>query len=100
MKKKALNKSAFISYQKKKGGQEMITLSKNIIIKHEFDVIQLIQTDTREVLSTITKEGLIHIQQLNLSPYRIRKIKQFMKMYTVLGFYNQESERIYKEYFM
>lgn len=100
MKKKALNKSAFISYQKKKGGQEMITLYKNLIIKHEFDAIQLIQVNTREVLSTITLEGLIHIQQLNLSPYRIRKIKQFMKMYTVLGFYNQESERIYKEYFM
>ena len=78
----------------------MIILSRNIAIKHEFDVIQLIQTDTEEVLSTITKEGLIHIQQLNLSPYRIRKIKQFINMYTVIGFYNQESERIYKEYFI
>ena len=78
----------------------MITLSKNLIIKHEFDVIQLIQTYSREGLSTITKEGLIHIQEMNLSPYRIRKIKQFMNMYTVIGFYNQTSERIYKEYFM
>ncbi len=71
----------------------MITLSRNIIIKHEFDVIKLVNTDSREVLSTITKEGLIHIQEMNLSPYRIRKIKQFMNMYTVLGFYNQTSER-------
>lgn len=78
----------------------MITLSRNIIIKHEFDVIQLVQVNTREVLATITIAGLIHIQELNLTPYRIRKIKQFMKMYTILGFYNQTSERIYKEYFI
>ena len=78
----------------------MITLSRNIIIKHEFDVIQLVQVNTREVLATITPAGLMYIQELNLTPYRIRKIKQFMKMYTILGFYNQTSERIYKEYFI
>lgn len=78
----------------------MITLSKNLIIKHEFDVIELIQTDTREVLATINKFGLIHINQMNLTPYRIRKIKQFIKMYTVIGFYNQATRELYNTFFV
>lgn len=79
----------------------MITLSKNIIIiVYEFDERKLMTKDRRETLATITREGLLYIEQLNLTPYRIRKIKQFIKMYTVIGFYNQTSERIYKEYFI
>lgn len=99
MKKKALNKSAFL-IPKKKGGQEMITLARNIIIVNELDIIKLTSSDRRRVLATINKFGLLYIEPLYLTPRIIRLIKQFMNMYTVLGFYNQTSERIYKEYFM
>lgn len=99
MMKKALNE-CFSFNQKKEGGQEMIELSRNLVITYDFDIRSLKTKDHRETLATINKYGLLHIQQLNLTPYRIRKIKQFIKMYKPIGFYNQTSERIYKEYFI
>ena len=78
----------------------MITLSRNLVITYDFDMRSLKTKDHRETLATINKYGLIHIQQMNLTTYRIRKIKQFIKMYKPIGFYNQTSEIIYKEYFI
>ena len=80
--------------------EKMITLSRNLVITYDFDMRSLKTKDHRETLATINKYGLIHIQQMNLTPYRIRKIKQFIKMYKPIGFYNQTSEIIYKEYFI
>lgn len=78
----------------------MITLARNIIVVHEYNVIKLTTLDRRKVFATINKFGLLYIDSLYLTPRIIRLIKRFMNMYTVLGFYNQTSERIYKEYFM
>ena len=78
----------------------MIELARNLIITYEFDIRSLKTKDYRETLATINKYGLLYIESLNLTPYRIRKIKQFIKMYRPIGFYNQTSERIYKEYFI
>ena len=78
----------------------MIELSRNLVITYDFDIRSLKTKDLRETLATINKYGLLHIQQLNITPYRIRKIKQFIKMYRPIGFYNQASERVYKEYFI
>lgn len=78
----------------------MITLARNIIIVNDLDIIKLTSSDRRRVLATINKFGLVYIEPLYLTPRIIRLIKQFMNMYTVLGFYNQTSERIYKEYFI
>ena len=99
MMKKALIE-CFSFNQKKEGGQEMIELSRNLVITYDFDIRSLKTKNHRETLATINKYGLLHIQQMNLTPYRIRKIKQFIKMYKPIGFYNQTSERIYKEYFI
>lgn len=88
------------SFNQKRKAEKMITLSRNLVITYDFDIKSLKTKDHRETLATINKYGLIHIQQMNLTPYRIRKIKQFIKMYKPIGFYNQTSERIYKEYFI
>ena len=100
MMKKAKALIECFSFNQKKKGGEMITLSRNLVITYDFDIRSLKTKDHRETLATINKYGLLHIQQMNLTPYRIRKIKQFIKMYKPIGFYNQTSERIYKEYFI
>ena len=87
MKKKALNKSAFISYQKKKGGQEMKVV-------YSFDTRKLIG-EYNNTLATLTKEGLLHISRVNVTLDNFKHIKQFIQDYKPLGFYDKESERIY-----
>lgn len=78
----------------------MIELSRNLVITYDFDIRSLKTKDHRETLATINKYGFLHIQQMNLTPYRIRKIKQFIKMYKPIGFYNQVSREVYNTFFI
>lgn len=87
MKKKALNKSAFLSYLKKKGGQEMKVV-------YSFDTRKLIDSKDN-ILATITYEGLLLLSPINVTIDNFKDIKKFIEDYKPLGFYNKESERIY-----
>lgn len=87
MKKKALNKSAFISYQKKKGGQEMK-------VAYSFDTRKLIDKNDN-VIALMTYEGLLYLNSEYVTLDNFKHVKKFIEDYKPLGFYNKESERIY-----
>ena len=87
MKKKALNKSALISYQKKKGGQEMKVV-------YSFDTRKLIDEDNNTI-ALMTKEGLMYLSHEHVTLDNFKDVKKFIEDYKPLGFYNKESERIY-----
>ena len=74
--------------RKKKGGQEMRVV-------YSFDRRKLIDEDNN-VLALIEKVGLLYLSPLCVDS--IEDVKQFIKEYKPIGFYNTQSIRIYKQY--
>ena len=86
MKKKALNKSAFL-ITKKKGGQEMKVV-------YSFDTRKLIDNKDN-ALATITYEGLLYLSPINVTIDNFKDVKKFINDYKPSGFYDKGSEKIY-----
>lgn len=80
--------SAFLSYLKKKGGQEMRVV-------YSFDRRRLIDNKDN-TLAIIEKAGLLYLSPLCVDS--IEEVKKFIAEYKPIGFYNTQSIRIYKQY--
>lgn len=64
-------------------------------VVYSFDTRKLIDEDNN-VLALIEKVGLLYLSPLCVDS--IEDVKQFIKEYKPIGFYNTQSIRIYKQY--
>lgn len=70
---------------------------KELKEKYSFDERKLV-IDEYSPIATITMNGLLVLNPKEFKSYMIPRIRKFIKDYTVIGFYNKESEKIYNEY--
>lgn len=67
-------------------------------VVYAFDERKLIHLENKRTIAVITQSGLLYINPLYITSYNVDDINKFIKEYRPIGFYNKETETIYKRY--